>query len=62
MRQLTSADWMMVALDAPHAHNTIGMAGIYDPAGSPSGVAPTYDEVLRYIEARLHVTESFRER
>jgi diacylglycerol O-acyltransferase len=62
VRQLTSADWMMVALDAPHAHNTIGMAGIYDPEESPRGAAPTYEEVLRHIEARLHVTESFRER
>ncbi len=61
MRQLSSADWTMVALDSPAAHNTIGIVGIYDPS-TGSGVPPTYDEVLRYIEARLHVAESFRER
>ena len=60
MRQLTSADWTMVSLDSPTAHNTIGIVGIYEP-GTGTG-PPAYDEILRYIEARLHVAESFRER
>ena len=28
MRQLSSADWTMVALDTATAHNTIGIVGI----------------------------------
>ena len=61
MRQLSASDWTMVAIDTPHAHNTIGMVGIYDTSTRPDG-PPDYDEVVRYIEARLHVAESFRER
>ena len=61
MRQLSSADWTMVALDTPTAHNTIGIVGIYD-ASTRGGGPPAYDEVLRYIGDRLHVAESFRER
>jgi diacylglycerol O-acyltransferase len=61
MRQLSSADWMMVSLDAPHAHNTIGMMGIYDPSTRPGGKAPSYEEVLDHVQARVHVAESFRE-
>ena len=61
MRQLSSADWTMVSMDSPTAHNTIGIVGIYDPSARPEG-PPSYDEVLGYIEARLHVAESFRER
>src|SRR5687768_4877691 len=61
MRQMSSADWTMVSLDTPTAHNTIGIVGIYD-AASRDGGPPAYDEVLRYIGDRLHVAESFRER
>ncbi|MBX7433131.1 wax ester/triacylglycerol synthase family O-acyltransferase [Mycobacterium sp. Y57] len=63
MRQLSSADWTMLSLDTATAHNTIGIVGIYDPAARPESGGPiTYEEVLKYIEARLHVAESFRER
>ncbi len=61
MRQLSAADWTMVALDTPQAHNTIGIVTVYD-AASRGGDPPDYDEVLEYLEARLHVAESFRER
>ena len=61
MRQLSGSDWTMVSLDLPRAHNTIGMVGIYDTSSRPGG-PPTEDEVLEYIDARLHVAESFRER
>ena len=61
MRQLSTSDWTMVAIDSPHAHNTIGMVGIYDTSTCDDG-PPDYDEVLAYIEDRLHVAESFRER
>jgi diacylglycerol O-acyltransferase / wax synthase len=63
MRQLSSADWTMVSLDTATAHNTIGIVGIYDPSTRSGSRDPvTYDEVLKYIDARLHVAESFRER
>ena len=61
MRQLSTSDWTMVAIDSPHAHNTIGMVGIYDTSTCADG-PPDYDDVLAYIEDRLHVAESFRER
>lgn len=60
MRQLSTSDWTMVAIDTPQAHNTIGIVGIYDT--STRDGEPTYDEVLEYIGARLHVAESFREK
>lgn len=67
MRQLSSADWTMVSLDTATAHNTIGIVGIYDPStrngsGTEARGPVTYEEVLRYLGARLHVAESFRER
>jgi WS/DGAT/MGAT family acyltransferase len=62
MRQLSSADWTMVSLDTATAHNTIGIVGIYDPSSRKDGGAPDYEEILRYVEDRLHVAESFRER
>jgi WS/DGAT/MGAT family acyltransferase len=61
MRQLSSADWTMVSLDTSTAHNTIGIVGIYDPS-TRDGEPVTYEEVLPYVEARLHIAESFRER
>jgi len=51
----------MVAIDTPQAHNTIGLVGIYDTSTCPDG-PPDYDDVLGYVEDRLHVAESFRER
>lgn len=63
MRQLSSADWTMVSLDTATAHNTIGIVGIYDPSTRTGSHEPvTYEEMLKYVEARLHVAESFRER
>jgi diacylglycerol O-acyltransferase / wax synthase len=61
MRQLSSADWTMVSLDTATAHNTIGIVGIYDPS-TRNGEPVTYEEALAYVEARLHVAESFREK
>lgn len=61
MRRLSSADWTMVSLDTSNAHNTVGIVGIYDPS-TRNGEPVTYEEVLTYIQARLHVAESFRER
>ena len=61
MRQLSSADWTMLALDAPNAHNLVGIVGIYD-SSTRGGKAPGYDEVLQYMGQRLHVAESFREK
>lgn len=61
MRQMSSADWTMVALDSPTAHNTIGIVGIYDGTTRPDGPV-SYDEVVRFVEERLHIAASFRER
>lgn len=61
MRQLSASDWTMVAIDTPYAHNTIGIVSIYDTSTRPDGELG-YDEALAYIQDRLHVAESFRER
>ena len=61
MRQLTTTDWAMIAIDTPAAHNTIGIVGIYDTS-SRADQTLGYDEVVSYIGERLHVAESFRER
>lgn len=61
MRQLSGTDTLMLYADRPHAQNVIGPIGIYDPTTAPGGRV-TYDDVLRYVEARLEISGSFRER
>lgn len=61
MRQLSGTDTQMLFSDRPYAQNLIAPFGIYDPSTAPSGRF-TFDEVLAFVEARLHISESFRER
>ncbi len=62
MRQLSGVDWSMVGIDSPSAHNAIGIYGIYDPSTRPHDGAITFEEVVEYIRARLHTSETYRER
>lgn len=61
MRQLSGTDTQMLYSDRPYAQNLIAPMGIYDPSTSPSGHV-TFNDVLAFVGARLHVSESFRER
>ncbi len=61
MRQLSGADALMLYADRPYAQNVIGPIGIYDPSTAPDGRV-TFEEVLAFVESRLGVSESFRER
>jgi diacylglycerol O-acyltransferase / wax synthase len=61
MRQLSGTDTMMLVADRPHAQNLIAPVNIYDPSTAPGG-AVSFDDVLAYIDARLHISASFRER
>lgn len=61
MRYLSGSDTQMLYADAPHAQNLIAPIDIFDPSTAPGG-AVSYDDVLEYIGARLHLAASFRER
>jgi diacylglycerol O-acyltransferase len=61
MRYLSGTDALMLAADNPHQQNLIGIVAVFDPSTSPGG-AVTFDQVLAYVQSRLHVTDSFRER
>jgi WS/DGAT/MGAT family acyltransferase len=51
----------MLFLDRPDAPNIIAPLNIYDPSTAP-GAKVTYDDVLAFVESRLAVSETFRER
>ena len=61
MRQLSGTDTMMLFTDRPHAQNMIAPVNIYDPSTAPSGKVD-FEDVLAFIQARLHISETFRER
>jgi diacylglycerol O-acyltransferase len=61
MRQLSGTDTLMLYQDRPHAQNVIAPIGIYDAAGAPGGRV-SYEDILAFVQSRLHISESFRER
>lgn len=61
MRQLSGTDSLMLHSDRPHAQNLIAPLGIYDPSTAPGGEV-SFDDVLRFIESRLDISDSFRDR
>jgi len=61
MRQLTGTDALMLYADQPHAQNIIAPLNIYDPSTAPGG-GVAFDDILDFVESRLHISESFRER
>jgi diacylglycerol O-acyltransferase / wax synthase len=61
MRYLSGTDTHMLYSDAPHAMNMIAPIGIFDPSTAPGGEV-SYDDVLGYVGARLHLSTTFRER
>src|ERR671939_1149917 len=61
MRQLSGTDTSMLFTERPHTPNTIAPLNIYDPSTAPGGEV-TYEDALKFVESRLDVSESFRER
>jgi WS/DGAT/MGAT family acyltransferase len=61
MRQLTDADWTMLNMDSARSQNQVSMIQIYDPSTRRGGRLG-FDEILRFVESRLDVSRSFRER
>jgi WS/DGAT/MGAT family acyltransferase len=61
MRYLSGTDTQMLYADTRHAQNLIAPIGVYDPSTAPGGQV-TFDQVLNYVRARLHVSDAFRER
>ena len=61
MRQLSDADWTMLNMDSHRAQNVVSMIQVYDPSTRRGGRLG-FDEILRFIESRLDVSRSFRER
>lgn len=61
MRRLSGTDTLMLYSENAKAQNIIAPVAIYDASTTPSGRIGL-DDVLRFVESRLHVSESFRER
>jgi diacylglycerol O-acyltransferase len=61
MRYLSGTDTQMLYADAAHAQNVIAPIMVFDPSTAPGGKVD-YEDVLEYFRARLHLSESFRER
>jgi WS/DGAT/MGAT family acyltransferase len=61
MRYLSGTDTQMLYADAPHAQNVIVPIAVYDPSTAAGGQV-SFDDVLTYVQARLHLSDSFRER
>jgi diacylglycerol O-acyltransferase len=61
MRYLSGTDTQMLYADTRNAQNVIAPIGIYDPSTAAGGQV-TFEQVLDYVRARLHVSDTFRER
>src|ERR1700712_1702223 len=61
MRRLSGTDTLMLYSENAKAQNIIAPVAIYDASTAPGGRV-TLDDVLRFVQSRLHVSESFREK
>lgn len=61
MRRLSGTDTLMLYSENAKAQNIIAPVAIYDASTTSRGRVGL-DDVLRFVESRLHVSESFRER
>lgn len=61
MRRLSGTDTLMLYSENAKAQNIIAPVAIYDASTTSRGRIGL-DDVLRFVESRLHVSESFRER
>lgn len=61
MKQLNGTDMSMLRAERANAPNHIAPIAIYDPSTAPGG-AVSFTGILRHLESRLHLAESFRQR
>jgi diacylglycerol O-acyltransferase / wax synthase len=61
VRRLSGTDTLMLYSENAKAQNIIAPVAIYDASTAPGGRVGL-DDVLRFVESRLHVSQSFRER
>jgi diacylglycerol O-acyltransferase / wax synthase len=61
MKQLSGTDMSMLRAERPNAPNHIAPIAIYDPSTAPGG-AVSFKGILRHLQSRLHLAESFRQR
>jgi len=61
VRRLSGTDTLMLYSENAKAQNIIAPVAIYDASTTSRGRIGL-DDVLRFVESRLHVSESFRER
>ena len=61
MRQLAPGDAFMLYTEQPGSPNHIGSLGIFDPSTAPGG-AVTFEQLVDYYKARMHLGKSFRRR
>ncbi len=61
MRQLRAEDARFVYADNGHANSNLTLVSIYDPSTASDGQVH-FDELLRHIESRLHLSPIFRQK
>ena len=61
MQQLSAQDASFVYMESAHAPMHIGSVMIYDP-GSVAGGQQRFTDILRFIEDRLHLARTFRQK
>lgn len=61
MQQLSGQDASFVYLETPNTPMHIGSVAIYDPS-TASGGKVRFKDILRHIEARLHLARPFRQK
>jgi WS/DGAT/MGAT family acyltransferase len=61
MKQMQGLDAAFVALEQPNAPIHIGSVAIYDPSTAPGGFV-RFKDILSFIEGRLHLAKSLRQR
>ncbi|MEZ5557878.1 MAG: wax ester/triacylglycerol synthase family O-acyltransferase [Pseudomonadales bacterium] len=61
MQQLSAQDASFLYFETPHAPMHIGGIMIYDPSTVPGG-RQGFKDILRYIEGRLHLARTFRQK
>lgn len=61
MQQLTGMDASFLYFETPRAPGHVFGVWTFDPSTAPGG-AVSFDQILRHIEGRLHVSRTFRQR
>ena len=61
MKQLAPGDAFMLYTEQPGSPNHIGSLGFFDPSSAPGGRV-TFEEMVDYFGARMHLGKAFRRR